>query len=335
MMFVIGGAGGINEYALLAPFDLSTASFANAAFPASSLDSPQGMAFSNDGTTMFVVDSSKGEINEYTLPAPFGISTAEFTNVTFSVSSQETSPTGMAFSNDGARMFVTGGAGGINEYALLAPFDISTADFVDAFSVSSQETSPTGMAFSNDGARMFVTGDAGGIHEYALISVYPMTVVLEVDGSPASRASVTSTIPDGAYGPGTVIDVQISFDEPVSLRTFPITDSRPRVEGLSNAQEVLFMQADGRHYAVVADQGNEAVRIVDVSDPDRPDPVFTAENGTSFALDGPVAVDMVTIGERKYVLVGTSGLTSIGLQLIDVTNPQNPLPGGAVARSAG
>ena len=230
MMFVIGGAGGINEYALSPPFDLSTASFANAAFPASSLDSPQGMAFSNDGTTMFVVDSSKGEINEYTLLAPFGISTAAFTNVTFSVSSQETSPTGMAFSNDGARMFVTGGAGGINEYALLAPFDVSTAVFVDAFSVSSQEASPTGMAFSSDGARMFVTGGAGGINEYALISVYPMTVAFEVDGSPASRASVTSNTTDGAYGPGTVIDVQIRFPEPVSLHTFSITDSRPRFD---------------------------------------------------------------------------------------------------------
>ena len=55
------------------------------------------------------------------------------------------------------------------------------------------------MAFSSDGARMFVTGGAG-IHEYALFSVYPMTVTFEVDGSQASLASVTSAVPDGAYG---------------------------------------------------------------------------------------------------------------------------------------
>ena len=36
------------------------------------------------------------------------------------------------------------------------------------------------------------------------------------------------------------------------------------------------MQADGRHYAVVADQGNEAVHIMNISDPDQPDIVSTA-----------------------------------------------------------
>ena len=103
----------------------------------------------------------------------------------------------MAFSNDGAKMFVIGGAGAdVNEYALLAPFDVSTAAFVDAFSVSSQESSPTGMAFSSDGTKMFVIGDGAGgednINEYALTSIYPIDVVSEVGGNPASLASVTS-----------------------------------------------------------------------------------------------------------------------------------------------
>ena len=60
-------------------------------------------------------------MSEYTLSAPFGISTATFVDA-FSVSSQESSPTGMAFSNDGAKMFVIGDDGvDVNEYALLAP----------------------------------------------------------------------------------------------------------------------------------------------------------------------------------------------------------------------
>ena len=263
-MFVIGnGTGGsINEYTLSTPFDLSTASFTNVNFSVSPQDmNPTGMAFSNDSTTMFVVGLNKSDVNEYTLSAPFGISTATFVDA-FSVSSQESSPTGMAFSNDGARMFVIGDDGDdVNEYALSTPFDISTAAFVDAFSVSSWESSPTGMAFSSDGTKMFVIGDGAGrsnINEYALTSIYPIDVVSEVGGNPASLASVTSTIPDGAYGPDTVIDVQINFPEPVTLRTFPIQDSQPLIEGLSRAQEVLFMQADGRHYAVVADQGNDS-----------------------------------------------------------------------------
>ena len=86
----------------------------------------------------------------------FDVSTADFANVNFSVSSQESSPTDMAFSNDGKKMFVIGddGGGEINEYTLSDPFDISTASSANVnFSVSSQEPSPTGMAFSNDGKR--------------------------------------------------------------------------------------------------------------------------------------------------------------------------------------
>ena len=145
-------------------FDLSTASFANVTFSVSSPDSPQGMAFSNDGTRMFVVDSNNGKINEYALSTPFDVSTAAFVDA-FSVSPQETSPTGMAFSNDGAMMFVIGGAGGINEYALLAPFDLSTASFANAAFPASSLDSPQGMAFSNDGTTMFVVDSSTGRHK--------------------------------------------------------------------------------------------------------------------------------------------------------------------------
>ena len=66
----------------------------------------------------------------------------------------------MAFSNDGAKMFVVGDVGNdINEYALPAPFDVTAARFVHSFNVSSQEAFPRGVAFSNDGAKMFVVGN--------------------------------------------------------------------------------------------------------------------------------------------------------------------------------
>ena len=90
----------------------------------------------------------------------FDISTATRVS-SFSVSSQDIFPTGMAFSNDGAKMFVVGIVGvAIHEYALTTPFSVSTAATtpIHSFSVSSQDVTPTGVAFSNDGAKMFVVG---------------------------------------------------------------------------------------------------------------------------------------------------------------------------------
>ena len=48
----------------------------------------------------------------------------------------------MAFSSDGAKMFVVDFVrkSYVNEYALSPAFDVSTVEFVDAFSVSSEET---------------------------------------------------------------------------------------------------------------------------------------------------------------------------------------------------
>ena len=197
-MFVIGGGGDdVNEYALSTAFDASTLTFVDATPISSQETAPTGMAFSSDGTRMFVVGSDGDDVNEYALSAPFDASTRTFTDAT-SISSQETSPRGMAFSSDGAKMFVIGLSGDdVNEYALSTAFDASTLAFTDATSIRSQETAPTGMAFSSDGAKMFVLGDTGNdVNEYALSSVYPITVT----SNPPPPPTFASSTLDGASG---------------------------------------------------------------------------------------------------------------------------------------
>ena len=153
------------------------------------------MAFSNDGAKMFVTGDQGNDISVYTLSTPFDVSTASFDNVVFSVSYQDKKPEGMAFSNDGAKMFVVGwNNNAINEYTLYTPFDISTASFVHSFNVSSQDTSPRGMALSNDGTKMFVVGDQkNNINEYTLSSVYPIRVTSLPAGAFVTIWKTTST----------------------------------------------------------------------------------------------------------------------------------------------
>ena len=94
----------------------------------------------------------------------------------FDVSTQDTTPRGLAFNNDGTKMFVVGDTGNdINSYTLSTGFDLSTATFNDingdgsGFDISGQETVPRGLTFNNDGTKMFVVGDNGNdINEYTL-----------------------------------------------------------------------------------------------------------------------------------------------------------------------
>ena len=91
---------------------------------------PTGLAFSSDGTKMFVVGDIGDDINEYTLTAAFTLFHTTFVD-SFSVEAQETIPTDVAFSSDGTKMFVVGVIGDdVNEYTLTTPFDVSSASFV-------------------------------------------------------------------------------------------------------------------------------------------------------------------------------------------------------------
>ena len=157
-------------------FDVSTAVFVNATSVSSQDTKPYGIAFSNNGTKMFVVGDYYDNINQYALLTPFDISTASYggNGERFSAL-QDTSPRGMAFSNDGLKMFVVGDTNNnINQYALSSPFDVSTANFTTA--TLTPDRFPKGMAFSNDGLKMFVvsSGEDAIINQYALSSPFDL-----------------------------------------------------------------------------------------------------------------------------------------------------------------
>jgi photosystem II stability/assembly factor-like uncharacterized protein len=110
-MYIVGTTGDdVNEYALSTGFDVSTASFTQLFSVAAEEITPQGIAFNNDGTKMFILGSTGDDVNEYALATGFDVSTASFTQL-FSVVAQDTSPTGIAFNNDGTKMFIVGATG--------------------------------------------------------------------------------------------------------------------------------------------------------------------------------------------------------------------------------
>ena len=131
---------------------------------------PSSLAFNTDGTKMFVAGRSGDNIYEYACTTGFDVSSCSVVvGGEKDVSSEETAPEGLAFNNDGTKMFVVGSSGDdVNEYACTA-FDVSTCSFTDAFLVSTQETGPSDLAFNSDGTKMFVTGFIGDdVDEYTL-----------------------------------------------------------------------------------------------------------------------------------------------------------------------
>jgi sugar lactone lactonase YvrE len=171
-MFISGVVNAaVFEYTLSTGFDVSTASYVDSFSVSAQETSPWGLAFSTDGTKMFITGSSGDDVNEYTLSTAFDVSTSSFVD-TFSVSAQETTPRGLTFNSTGTKMFVVGPTSdSVHTYNLISGFDVSTASFVESFSVSGQDSSPVGIAFNNSGVKMFILGNNGQDVNYYNLSI--------------------------------------------------------------------------------------------------------------------------------------------------------------------
>ena len=188
-MFVVGQVGSVvYEYDLTTGFDISTASYSQNFSLSSQETGAQDVAFNSDGTKMFIVGHSGQDVNEYTLSTGFDISTASYSQ-NFSVSSQDTIPTGITFNTDGTSMFITGQTNDkVFEYTLTSGFDVSTASYSStSFSVLSEESNPLGLVFNANGTKMFITGTSGDdVNEYSTTAA--STTV------PAGKALSTTSI---------------------------------------------------------------------------------------------------------------------------------------------
>jgi sugar lactone lactonase YvrE len=198
-MFVLGpDVLSILQYTLTTGFDVSTASYDSVSFSVAGQESSlQGLAFSSDGTKMFMVGSGSDSVYQYTLTTGFDVSTASYDSVSFSVAAQDANPTGLAFSSDGTKMYVVGRTSDrVYSYTLSSGYDISTAVYDSvSFSVAGQDTFPTGLAFNSDGDKMFVIGlSTDAVHQYTTGSVitatitYPASVTFESGSPPAAPA---------------------------------------------------------------------------------------------------------------------------------------------------
>jgi len=181
--------------------DLSNITYDNVSYTiADNLDNtPYQIVFNDDGTKMYVMGGNNDRILTYPLSTAFDLSTISALSGLFTVSSQETGPTSLAFNTDGTKMYILGyGSANIHQYTLSTAFQV-TASSVSydnvSFSVSNQELYPMNLVFNTDGTKMYVNGFNNTIYEYAL------TTAFDVSSASFNNASFSgATEATGLYG---------------------------------------------------------------------------------------------------------------------------------------
>ena len=213
-MYVMFGINDtVYQYALSTAWDLSTASYASKNFSVASQESgePGGLAFSNDGTKMYVVGEGQATVFQYTLSTAWDLSTASYASKSFSVSSKDTKPSGIAFSTSGDKMFISGeNTDNIYLFTLSTAFDVTTASFSESLDISAYVDRAWYVALANDGAKMYVggIGTTGGVSNNTVQQYSTVQTTNTLDLSTGSVFEVTPTS-----------DIQVNLSNPAASGT--------------------------------------------------------------------------------------------------------------------
>lgn len=179
-MFITGDSNNrVYQYDLSIPWMVGTATYVAFISVAAQASVPSSLEFKPDGTKMYLNDYLTENVRQYSLGTPWTISTATFDNVSFFVGTQEGSPYGLSFNNDGTRMFILGvQRDRIYQYDLSTAWDISSATYNSVnLSVVNQETNPVSLTFNNDGTNIFIVGTTNDkIISYTLSQPFDLSV---------------------------------------------------------------------------------------------------------------------------------------------------------------
>jgi len=222
---------------------------------------------------------------------------------------------------------------------------------------------PVGSTVDTEGAAAFLLEGAYGVATFTIgANTYAATSSLDDDGiqiinvtdpgSPTTAGILRSTelvIADPSGVDTIAIDGKTYaaagslYDQSTGgLRLVDVSDpSAPEAAGqlkdnnerlLLVVRDVAFFKIGEKTYAAVASNGDNGLQLVDVSNPDRLKAAGKLADTEQLSLARPLDVDIFVIDTSTYAAVTTH---NEGLQLVDVTNPDNPVPAGSLANTDG
>ena len=196
----------------------------------------------------------------------WNISTAEYMNKSFSVTTGEITPQSVFFKPDGIRMYLVGRNNDtVEEYTLSVAWDISTASYSQGFSITTQEANPSGLFFKPDGTKFYIIGVAGDdVNEYNLSTPWNVSTASYVQtfyvGVQETNPNTIFFKPDGTkfYIVGSVTDRVYEYN----LSTAWDVSTASYLQNFSVATQDtfptgLFFKPDGTKMYVLGSTGDD------------------------------------------------------------------------------
>ena len=151
----------------------------------------------------------------------------------------------------------------------------------------------------------------------------PRWISITTTESGSTYALVTSYLDNAVQ----VIDVT---DPTSPVPVASLRDGEGGFEALGGGNAIAVTTISGSTYALVAGYLDNAVQVIDVTDPTSPVPVASFEDGVGGfdALEGPFEIVVVTAHGTTYALVAS--LLAGAVQVVDMSDPASPVPVAAI-----
>ena len=187
----------VYQYSCATAWDVSTASYDTKSFSVTTQDgNPLDLFFKSDGTKFYIAGGTNDTVFQYSCATAWDVSTASYDTKSFSVTTQDTDPTGLFFKSDGTRFYITGQVSdNIVQYDLPLAWDVVNAGFgIKSFAVNLQETGLNDLTFSSDGTKLYTVGSTNdAVYQYTCSTAWDITT------------SVFNYNSSGAYGRARIV----------------------------------------------------------------------------------------------------------------------------------
>jgi 6-phosphogluconolactonase (cycloisomerase 2 family) len=179
-MYIVGkNTDTVYQYSLSTAFDITTASYDSVSQSVSQVSTfPWTLTFNTDGTKFFIMDEGVDTIYGYNLTTGWDLSTAQTTGIIYRTITEDSVPKGLAFNNDGSKMYVVGWINdNVDQYSLSTAFDISTASYDSkSLSLSATFENPASIRFNADGSKAFIhSWNDDTMYQYSLSTAFDIS----------------------------------------------------------------------------------------------------------------------------------------------------------------
>ena len=119
-------------------------------------------------------------------------------------------------------------------------------------------------------------------------------------------------------------------DPRIPLLVASVSDGLEGFYALAHPQDIEALALSNRTYALVASSRDNALQVIDITDPSSPTPISSIREGQHGLgrMSGPADLEAFAVDGGAYAMV--SGFGGRTAQIIDITDPSSPTPAASI-----